>query len=80
MASEVSVNADAGGEGGGGSAAPLIAPATHSNNTVSKRFMEGPLSKWTNMVNGWQYRWFVLDQGAGLLSYYTVSSAPRYPG
>ena len=35
--------------------------------------MEGPLSKWTNVVNGWQYRWFVLDQGAGLLSYYTVS-------
>lgn len=34
--------------------------------------MEGPLSKWTNVVNGWQYRWFVLDQNAGLLSYYTV--------
>ena len=39
---------------------------------TSKRFMEGPLSKWTNVVNGWQYRWFVLDQSAGLLSYYTV--------
>jgi len=34
--------------------------------------MEGPLSKWTNVVNGWQYRWFVLDQSSGLLSYYTV--------
>ncbi|CAI4230070.1 unnamed protein product [Auanema sp. JU1783] len=22
--------------------------------------MEGPLSKWTNMVHGWQYRWFRL--------------------
>lgn len=41
--------------------------------TTSKRIMEGPLSKWTNVVNGWQYRWFVLDQGSGLLSYYTVS-------
>lgn len=40
--------------------------------TTSKRVMEGPLSKWTNVVNGWQYRWFVLDQNAGLLSYYTV--------
>lgn len=42
---------------------------------LSRRFeiMEGPLSKWTNVVNGWQYRWFVLDQNAGLLSYYTVS-------
>ncbi len=39
----------------------------------SKRIIEGPLSKWTNLVNGWQYRWFVLDQNAGLLSYYTVS-------
>ena len=35
--------------------------------------MEGPLSKWTNVVKGWQYRWFVLDDNTGLLSYYTVS-------
>ena len=35
--------------------------------------MEGPLSKWTNVMKGWQYRWFVLDDNAGLLSYYTVS-------
>ncbi len=33
--------------------------------------MEGPLSKWTNVMKGWQYRWFVLDEGAGLFSYYT---------
>ncbi|XP_028404768.1 oxysterol-binding protein-related protein 9-like [Dendronephthya gigantea] len=33
--------------------------------------MEGPLSKWTNVVKGWQYRWFVLDETVGLLSYYT---------
>ena len=39
-----------------------------------QRVMEGPLSKWTNVVHGWQYRWFVLDQASGLLSYYTVSS------
>lgn len=36
--------------------------------------MEGPLSKWTNVMKGWQYRWFVLDYNAGLLSYYTVRS------
>lgn len=35
--------------------------------------MEGSLSKWTNVMKGWQYRWFVLDENAGLLSYYTVS-------
>ncbi|CAK8676002.1 unnamed protein product [Clavelina lepadiformis] len=34
-------------------------------------FLEGPLSKWTNVMKGWQYRWFVLDDNAGLLSYYT---------
>lgn len=33
--------------------------------------LEGPLTKWTNVVQGWQYRWFVLDDNAGLLSYYT---------
>ncbi|OZC06616.1 PH domain protein [Onchocerca flexuosa] len=31
--------------------------------------MEGPLSKWTNVVQGWQYRWFVLRDDA--LHYYT---------
>lgn len=39
--------------------------------------IEGPLSKWTNVVKGWQYRWFVLDDNAGLLSYYTVSSVHK---
>lgn len=34
--------------------------------------MEGPLSKWTNVMKGWQFRWFVLDENTGLLSYYTV--------
>lgn len=33
--------------------------------------LEGPLSKWTNLVKGWQYRWFVLDKRTGFLSYYT---------
>lgn len=39
--------------------------------------MEGPLSKWTNVMKGWQYRWFVLDYNAGLLSYYTVRGGGR---
>jgi len=33
--------------------------------------LEGPLTKWTNVVQGWQFRWFVLDDNAGLLSYFT---------
>lgn len=41
--------------------------------------MEGPLSKWTNVMKGWQYRWFVLDYNAGLLSYYTVSPRRQSP-
>jgi hypothetical protein len=36
--------------------------------------MEGSLSKWTNVMKGWQYRWFVLDDNSGLLTYYTVST------
>ena len=48
-------------------------PALSRDNTVSKMAtMEGPLSKWTNVMQGWQYRWFVLDENSGLLSYYTV--------
>eukprot|EP01135_Chromosphaera_perkinsii_P007603 Nk52_evm59s914 gene=Nk52_evmTU59s914 len=32
-------------------------------------FFEGRLSKWTNYVHGWQFRWFVLSHG--VLSYYS---------
>jgi len=39
--------------------------------------MEGALSKWTNVMKGWQYRWFVLDENAGLFSYYTSKEKMR---
>ena len=39
--------------------------------------MEGALSKWTNVMKGWQYRWFVLDDAAGLFSYYTSKEKMR---
>ena len=39
--------------------------------------MEGTLSKWTNVMKGWQYRWFVLDENAGLFSYYTSKEKMR---
>lgn len=29
-------------------------------------------------MKGWQYRWFVLDYNAGLLSYYTVRQCPWF--
>jgi hypothetical protein len=31
--------------------------------------MEGTLSKWTNVMHGWQYRYFVLDEDS--LRYFT---------
>lgn len=43
------------------------------------RLMEGPLSKWTNLMKGWQYRWFVLDDNMGILSYY-ISREKRMRG
>ena len=39
--------------------------------------MEGALSKWTNVMKGWQYRWFVLDDSAGIFSYYTSKGKTR---
>jgi len=35
--------------------------------------MEGQLSKFTNLMKGWQYRWFVLDPESGTLTYYLVT-------
>lgn len=63
----------------------LLAPVTSAPDSSPPQthrkmasIMEGPLSKWTNVMKGWQYRWFVLDYNAGLLSYYTVGSSPRF--
>jgi len=49
----------------------LLAP---SYVLIKMAAMEGYLSKWTNVMKGWQYRWFILDDNAGLMSYYTVST------
>lgn len=46
--------------------------STATTVTIGAGTMEGTLSKWTNVMKGWQYRFFVLDENAGLLSYYTV--------
>lgn len=47
-----------------------VASSTSSASIMA--ILEGSLSKWTNVMKGWQFRWFVLDENAGLLSYYTV--------
>lgn len=31
---------------------------------------EGQLSKYTNVMKGWQFRWFILDPKTGVLSYF----------
>ncbi|XP_055529898.1 oxysterol-binding protein-related protein 11 [Wyeomyia smithii] len=37
---------------------------------MNRQQLNGQLYKYTNVVKGWQYRWFVVDAQAGLLSYY----------
>jgi len=49
-------------EGGGGSV---------PDHDLRRRF-EGQLSKFTNVVKGWQFRWFVLAPESGRLEYYLL--------
>lgn len=37
------------------------------------QIQEGQLYKYTNVVKGWQHRWFILDPIKGTLSYYLVN-------
>ena len=48
---------------------PVAAPPVPEGGDLAKRH-EGQLSKFTNVVKGWQYRWFVLDPETGLLDYF----------
>lgn len=36
----------------------------------SHRALSGQLYKYTNVVKGWQQRWFAVDPETGVLSYY----------
>eukprot|EP00092_Neocalanus_flemingeri_P018696 GFUD01020248.1.p1 GENE.GFUD01020248.1~~GFUD01020248.1.p1 ORF type:complete len:236 (-),score=64.04 GFUD01020248.1:70-777(-) len=44
---------------------------------MNRRRMEGHLSKFTNVVKGWQYRWFVLDPSSRVLRYYLLEDKCR---
>ena len=46
-----------------------MAGGSRSEDESRKRY-EGQLYKFTNVVKGWQYRWFVLDPESGRLEYY----------
>jgi len=41
-----------------------------STSSLSKAAIEGLLYKYTNVVKGYQYRWFTLSPGRGTLEYY----------
>lgn len=39
--------------------------------------VEGQLYKYTNVVKGWQYRWFILTPDSGMLEYYMVEEQKK---
>ena len=48
-----------------------------------RRRWEGQLNKFTNVVKGYQFRWFVLDPESGTLQYYLLNEENgkcRYTG
>ena len=52
----------------GSPAPPIPLP---KQNVIPPPF-EGQLNKFTNVVKGWQYRWFVLDPETGSLQYFLL--------
>lgn len=42
------------------------------------QIQEGQLYKYTNVVKGWQHRWFILDPREGTLSYFLVNNKLKY--
>ncbi|KAM7287590.1 oxysterol-binding protein-related protein 11 isoform X2 [Ixodes scapularis] len=39
--------------------------------------LEGQLFKYTNVVKGWQYRWFVLNPDIGMFEYYMLDELKK---
>ena len=64
---------------------PLIEPLFLPSQTMKEvkevqSRQEGQLSKFTNVVKGWQYRWFVLEPETGQLDYYLPEDRARSRG
>ncbi|XP_012991138.2 oxysterol-binding protein-related protein 10 isoform X2 [Esox lucius] len=57
------------GAGGGGSRGGLLGNSMNFQQAC-KRQLEGVLSKYTNLIQGWQNRYFVLDPELGQLQYF----------
>lgn len=47
-------------------------PSATPTSTTAMQTYEGQLNKFTNVVKGWQYRWFVLTPETGNLDYYLM--------
>jgi len=47
-------------------------PSATPTSTSAMQTYEGQLNKFTNVVKGWQYRWFVLTPETGNLDYYLM--------
>ncbi|XP_068567348.1 oxysterol-binding protein-related protein 10-like isoform X2 [Cebidichthys violaceus] len=58
-----------GGGGGGGSRGAVLGNSMNLQQP-RKRQLEGVLSKYTNLIQGWQNRYFVLDPELGQLQYF----------
>ncbi|XP_041783790.1 oxysterol-binding protein-related protein 11 [Anopheles merus] len=43
--------------------------------SMNRQQLSGQLYKYTNVMKGWQYRWFSVDAQGGLLSYYLCEPA-----
>ncbi|UYV65072.1 hypothetical protein LAZ67_3003045 [Cordylochernes scorpioides] len=44
----------------------------NQEQNMMRQPLEGALSKYTNVMKGWQYRWFVLSPDSGMLEYYMM--------
>ncbi|XP_063042082.1 oxysterol-binding protein-related protein 10-like isoform X2 [Engraulis encrasicolus] len=55
--------------GGGGNRGDMLGNSTNVQQ-AHKRQLEGVLSKYTNLIQGWQNRYFVLDSEHGHLQYF----------
>ncbi|KAM6904277.1 oxysterol-binding protein-related protein 10-like [Lycodopsis pacificus] len=56
--------------GGGGSSRGAVLGNSMNLQQPRKRQLEGVLSKYTNLIQGWQNRYFVLDPELGQLQYF----------
>lgn len=50
-------------------------PSTGGRDQQQKQVIEGVLSKYTNLIQGWQNRYFILDFDSGILQYFITEAS-----